>query len=311
MSQEKTSGAKLQKEDLITLDASRANWLMNEVIRYEHDRALVKRDVAVLASHMVQGTFMPEQVTLIVCVLDGETYRMNGQHTSSAVLLCEEQEFPVSFDGVRLHTYVAETMEDMRQLYARLDRGRSRTNAQVVTSLLGGVDGIGDLSPKITKLLPDGLAFWLHENATERNMYAGERAALDVLGEYRPLAEQIGAFLKTLDPKTIHHGHMFRGSVVAALYATFEKDAEAAQTFWNSVARGVGYDSENAPASRLNALLRNTIISGGHISRGQKIAVGAEQLYRSCLLAWNKHREGEEMGQYMRPAAYKYRHKVQ
>ena len=309
MSKEQT-GARLQKKKLVKLNSNRANWLLNEITRYDQDRPLRKSDVVSLAAHMIEGTFMPEEVTLTVCEFDGKTYRMNGQHTANAVLLCEKQDKPVSFNNVRLHTYVADTMEDMRQLYARLDRGRSRTNAQVIVSLLGGVEGVGNLSPKITNLLPNGLAFWQYENSHERQLYAGERAALDVLGDYRELAEQVGAFLSKLNASRNHHGHMFRAPVVAALYGTFEKDAKAAQTFWDSVARGIGYDTEEAPEARLHALLRNTVVGGGRDYRGTRANVPSEAMYRSCLHAWNKFRAGENMDMYMRPTVYKSRYKL-
>jgi hypothetical protein len=211
----------------------------------------------------------------------------------------DNQDFTLS--GVTLLTFTVENEVEMRQLYARIDRGAGRTNRDVVISMLAGTSEFTGVNDQVLKLLPLGLAFARFEDSQTRKLYAGESAALDVLGEYLTLSKTIADFMSGLDRKTLHHGHMFRGPVAAALYATFAVDADDALRFWQSVATGVGFESEAEPASRLRQLLRNINIGGGMLQRGSKGILGAEDLYRACLHAWNRFRSHGEFKVALRP----------
>ena len=115
------------------------------------------------------------------------------------------------------------------------------------------------------------------------------------------LSKQVTAFLGELNSSALHHGHMFRGPVVAALYATFAVDHEDAVRFWQAVATGVGFENESEPAARLRQMLKNVIIGGSMTLKGSKNLIGSENVYRACLHAWNRYREGGNFGQALKP----------
>ena len=250
---------------------------------------------------MLQGQFMPDITILAVGKLGDTTYRLNGQHTAKAVLDLAETRPNFAIPDVTLLTYSVDTEEDLRQLYARFDRGAARTNKDVTKSILSGTPEFSGVREHTLKLLPIGLAFRRHQDAGKRQLYSGEMAANDVQGEFLDLSQKIAAFLDTFETKAIHQGHMFRSPVVAALYATFEIDADAANRFWYMVATGLDIPTLSDPAGRLRQLLRSVNLAGGVKIRGAKSLVGSEYLYRACLQAWNRFRDGKDFGQVLRP----------
>jgi hypothetical protein len=88
------------------------------------------------------------------------------------------------------------------------------------------------------------------------------------------------------------------------MFATFAVDSDDADHFWHSVATGVGFESEDEPASRLRQMLKNANLSGGMQQRGSKGMLGAEDMYRGCLHAWNRYRKGGDFKTVLRPTAY-------
>ncbi len=300
-----------KEQTKVTLDAAKARWLLQDLKQFVADRPMTKSHVAYLASEMQQGRFLPEMTTIVVCQLGNDTYRLNGQHTASAVLKVAEENEKFAVPNVSLVTYCAKSEEELRQLYARIDRGASRTNGQVANSLLVGTEKLGGLSRKVLGLLPVGLSIWQFESSEDRKVYGGESAANDVQGEFIELSQRIGAFMDELIPRSGHHDHMFRGPVIAALYATFSVDAEDALVFWKAVATGVGFESENEPAARLRQMLQNLHVHGGQAvrtnSQKKKPSVGQEPMYRACVHAWNRYRQNGTFEQGLRPNVLKSR----
>ena len=300
-----------KKQTKINLNAQKAHWLLNEIESFGADRPLSKPHVAKLVSEMQQGHFMPEITTIMVANLNGATYRLNGQHTATAVLEMNKKNKSFSLPGVTMIDYTVSDESELRKLYARIDRGAARTNRDVTFSFLAGTEEFKGVSKRVLKLLPIGLAFMKFEDSNSRKLYAGETAALDVLGKHLDLSQHIAVFMGALDYKVIHHGHMFRGPVVAALYATFSVDKVDAERFWKAVATGVGFESENEPAARLRQTLKNANLGGGVLQSGPKARIGQEDMYRVCLHAWNRYRNDGSFRATLRPTVLKSRPMVQ
>ena len=55
------------------------------------------------------------------------------------------------------------------------------------------------------------------------------------------------------------------------------------------------------PAARLRQMLKNVIIGGSMTLKGSKNLIGSENVYRACLHAWNRYREGGNFGQALKP----------
>jgi hypothetical protein len=291
----------------ITLNAKSANWLLNEVTAFVADRQISQSHVAKLVAEMQEGHFLPEVCTLAVAKLGDKTYRLNGQHTATAVLKAVESDENFEIKDLILLTYQVKSDKELRELYARIDRGASRSTAQVTASILTGTSEFEGVNQRILNLLPIGLSIWQHEHRVQRSLHSGENAANDVQGRYLSLSQTVSSLMGDFSYQAKHHGHVFRGPVVAAMYATFDKDSEDAAKFWRAVATGVGFQNESEPAARLRQTLQHSTISGGNIRKGDKAVYGSEDLFRVCLGAWNRFRDGASFGMALQPTKFKSR----
>lgn len=297
------------EKKIITLNVSRAKWLLEDVKPFLADRPLSRSHVAKLTAEMLKGRFMPETTTIMVADLRGTLYRLNGQHTATAVLKCLESNPGFSIPGVTLLTYSVSDETTLRQIYARVDRGAARSNGNVAVSILAGVGEFADATKSTLKLLASGLAMFRYEDTNKRNIYSGESSAEDVHGSYLAVSKLVVDFLNGLQ-QTKQHTYVFRAPVVAALYATFAVDADDARLFWKAVATGIGLQSESEPAARLNRTLISCSLLGGHEVRGQKTKIGSEEMYRACLHAWNRFRSNDDIHAPLRPTLLKKRPEV-
>ncbi len=295
-------GLRLAETKIVTLNRDFATWMLNEVETFVADRPLRNKWVAYLAEQMERRSYLPEQVTLVVCKLGERLVRMNGQHTSWAILEFDEAE-AMSFD-VNFMTYEADTEEDMRRLYASIDRGASRSQANVVSSYLAGTEHFGALHSGQIQLLSGGFSYFKWESVHDRSKHGGDDIAVLLSTDYLELSLRVADLVKGWVKN--EHKHMKRVAVVGAIYATMAKSPKAALEFWARVADGLGMTSNKDPQYQLREfLVSSTVCAQPGVSAGKRF-VSAEDVYRVCVTAWNIHRSGKE-AQYFKPSAYKER----
>lgn len=290
-------GSQLKKtaDEIVDLTENRAEWLLGntkEVHEFAGDRPLKEKHVDYLVGAMRRGTFRPELVTIVVCEHDGKLYRMNGQHTAWARIYLERKRWPCK---VRMLTYRAATEEDMRRLYASIDRSSPRSKGQVVGSYLKGSPGFEKVSDPVLRHLSQGFALWKWEASHERNANDGDAVAFHLKTGYYDLTMKVAAFLGELSQGS--HKHLLRAPVVAAMYATFEKAPQIAREFWMAVANGVGVDTASDARLRLRDKLMQTSVGLGGGASSAKAKMTQEEMFRICLRAWNRHREGKPVNQ--------------
>lgn len=254
--------------------------------------------VKALATTMQRGTFRHEWVQLIVCKCNepcadlqgaersaGTLWRMNGQHTCHARLqLPDDYKCPV-----RLLKYVAKTAYDMRILYASIDRIACRGTRDVYKSYLAGEPSLSGYSVAILRSVPGGLRHFLFGLSSGRNgrSYDSDEVVYLLLTDYLELTQCVMGFLREQEHREAQW--MLRAGVIAAMYATFERDTKAAHSFWTAVASGVGIQSTSDPRLKLRSFMESTSAYGRD---GGKTGVDRETYYRISLLAWNAWREG-------------------
>lgn len=264
----------------------------------EVDRTLRDAHVTYLLGAMQRGTFHPEWVQIITCVLDeknggnakGTEYRMNGQHTAWARIYMDEGwECPV-----RWMVYRAATLADMRRLYASIDRGAARNFGNVINSYLAGTNQFKGIGQDRLKRLVSGYSFW-KLGSTARNAASKlvpDDIAYLIQTEDTELTGIVASFSTTF--KTQAHKAMFmRSPVIAALYETFGALKLKGVEFWEPVRDGTGLSSKNDPRLRL----RNLLMTSGVEERvgSRKRNVDPEEMYRICVHAWNAWRRGDEL----------------
>jgi len=281
-------GLKIKKRRKLNFTREEATKLL-ELDEFVGDRALKQNHVDNLVRAMLRGTFHPEWVTLIICSLNGNTYRMNGQHTSWARL-----EMPPNWKcEVELIEYEAVSEEDVRTLYSSIDRSSPRTRANVMDSYLAGTEEFKSVKAQTLRVVPAGLTLWFWSGAQERRRHDADDVAYLLKTDHYDLTIKVCAFLDRLSPR--EHRHIFRSPVVAALYATFNKAPQIATDFWNPVADGTGIEKKGDPRLKLRNILMQTAVESGGGARSNKQSVSQELMYRMCIAAWNASREGRSL----------------
>lgn len=281
-------GLKMMKRSAIELNHDFATWLL-ELPEFDPDRPLDNGHVVQLKQAMDRGTFLPEQVLIVTCTLNNVEYRMNGQHTSWARL-----EMPAGYRCPVQHLrYKAETENDMRRLYASIDRMKPRTTGNVIVSYLYGTPEWEGTSKAVLRKLSEGLAFWKWEGGHARQMHDADDRAMLLMTDNYDLARKVGAFLDSSSGSSSRHVH--RRPVVAAMFATFSKAAAPSIEFWSAVRDGIGFAEKQDP----RLVLRNGLVSSAiGLGRGvsdEKKSVCSEEMYRWCAQSWNAWRNKQSL----------------
>lgn len=258
------------------------------------DRNRSDDHVIYLARAMQSGGFLWEQVNLVLCHLEGNSKptRLNGQHTAWARLVAEEQGLdPKTRCPVQLLQYQAETVEDMRRLYASLDRGRPRSTNVVINSYLAGTEDFPDTAKPILRLLSQGLGSWLWPEAHIRKLHGGDDRAYLLLKDHHKVALAVAGFLKGAAPRD--QMHLTRAPVVAAMFETFNKAPQIAYEFWRDVRDGLGINDKEDPRRTLRDWLMTNNLSKSRSNGDIKVVI-SEAMYRACIYRWNDYRSNKK-----------------
>ncbi|MFA5767054.1 MAG: hypothetical protein WC919_03975 [Candidatus Paceibacterota bacterium] len=255
------------------------------------ERSIKTQHVADLQKQMSRGLFRPEFVTVSTayCQEDKQTYRLNGQHCCWAVF-----NLPSNFNPeykINLIHYKCKTIDDVRILYSIIDRNLPRSTTTVVNSILFGRPGYEKYDQKVLNLVVAGFSTWKWESYKERTKFDIDAKCHIMDTEYHQLTHQIMDFYHEYGQ---NRRHIRRASVAAAMFETFQKCAADAERFWESVVTGVGFESRKDPRLKLKEYLDQNWVCMRGGSDTSKKAVGQEEMYRKCIKAWNKFRNGEE-----------------
>lgn len=258
---------------------------------YPFERHLKDNHVIFIAQQMKKGMFRPEITKLAscFCVETDKEYRINGQHTTWARLEVSEEEYEP--ETVECLKYEAQTLNDVRILYATFDRGSPRTKANVIGSYLTGTDQFGDASPTLIRSLAEGFSFWRWEMSHERAKHYGDDVAFLLQTEYKDLTDKVLAFCEE-QPKLLSVSFMRRAAVVAAMFETFSVVYKASEEFWYAIKVGAELSADD-PRLRLRTVLMTCNTSKSHVVTNEKKVLSAETLYRNCISSFNYWRSGE------------------
>ena len=249
---------------------------------YDRERKVRRRHVNYLVAAMERGTFRPEQVQLMSCEFDGDTYGVNGQQCGRARVNA------ASCPGgpVAVLRYRAKTVEGLRKLYASVDRGAPRIRSHVVASYLGDEF---DLTTPQQQLLASSVLQLVGGRATDCEM-DGDELATTMLGPLNDICHATARLIPELI--TPESRHMKRAAVIGAVLATMQVDQGDAELFWRSVSTGLGFDRMSDPRVRLrNWLLETSILGNAQTKRH----ASREDMYRVCLPLWNAWRQNESI----------------
>ena len=215
-----------------------------------------------------------------IAKVDDKEYRVNGNH-SSTTLSDFEGQFP---EGLKVHidTYKVDSPAGLGQLFQQIDwRRGARGRTDVSGAYQGLYTDLADVFRGVAKLAVEGVA-WYDKNVEGLPAPKGD----DI---YTPFGKTgLHGFIRWVgEVFSIKTPELRRNTIVAAMYATFDKNEVEARKFWNEVARGGVEFEDNHPTTVLDAFFKSIV------EDKKKIDLKPGNFYQASIYAWNASREGK------------------
>ncbi len=217
--------------------------------------------------------------------LDGEKLRGNGQHSSKMLDDLSSGEWQDKVNGMQVivDEYTCDSTDDLPELFAQFDPMDSvRSDLDLCRSHAGIHDDLKAVAGSNLVSCVNGIASIQHE------FYSADGTDRSTAEQRARLIHNNRDFIKWCSP-LIGVRHLRLIGVVAAFYACFSKDEQAADTFWCHVYRESHPDPES-PSRVLARFLRDSI--GGNDLKNRKWSPRA--MYCKSIQAWNAYREGRK-----------------
>lgn len=256
---------------------------------FEGEREVSENHVQTLCDAMREGVFLSDSVTMATATLNGKEYKINGQHTSWAVIYMQKIKPGFSLN-VREIRYEVDSDEQLRLLYSSFDVNKPRSSGHLTQVNLAGTAELSGFSTNIKSRVISGFKFW------KWGAMKGKRAASS-----RQTPAQIAAVIRegylplfaTVCEQFAKHGadyNLLRGPAVAAMFETIHKSKAKAIEFWDVVATGLGLEDKSDPRYVLREWLQRNSLKDNRVR--QKASATPETMYRCCIQAWNHWRAG-------------------
>ena len=240
---------------------------------WKGERPLRQERVEMLTGKINDGLF--HSPTWAVAKLNGQTYRMNGQHSSVALASCEK--LPTSLNASILE-FEVDSEQELANLFGQFDTPESVRRMREVINAHAAVDDILDSCPINTlQIILSGIA--QTDSQLQSTGSSHQRAAL--MHSHRPFIE----FAKKYGKRK----HVMYMAVIAAMYLTWKSDKQHADLFWNLVA------SEEHPDSNNPTRVLARFLTGEIVGRTRRMGMRWDRraVMVKCIHAWNAYWRGQ------------------
>jgi hypothetical protein len=247
------------------------------------ERVLDEKRIDYLRGQVVAGLATPFN-WVIAERPDGTRVRMNGNHSSN-MLSKLDGDMPAGLTAV-ISVYKVEDRDGEVALFRQFDSRRSsRTIADIAGAFQGVIPELRSVPRVAAKKAIEGIA-WHIKN---------------IVGA--PVAKGDDVYTLFHDPIYVEYivwvGHMLsdktrelqKAPVLAAIYATYDRDPEEAKMWWHQVARGGEEFADKAPSTVLDKWLQEERAPKPR----RKAMLSDANFYQGCVFAWNAHRDGKEI----------------
>lgn len=214
---------------------------------------------------------------------DGTAFRVNGKHSSN--ILASLEPFPLDCRA-NIDEYACEDMNDVVALYDTFDpgfSGRSQGNVNqsvLCISAMNGKVGLRDFSCCQAGIM---VAKYGHASTGIKRISPADRARATAA------ESDFLMFFSNLVTGVDATKMLRRSSVASAMFQTWTKDRNDAQTFWTAVRDET--DQVGSPTRILAKYLsRTVIIHSGKPEAKKDVDLSSSMEYK-CLLAWNAWRK--------------------
>jgi hypothetical protein len=225
-------------------------------------------------------------------MLDGQGYRVNGQHSST--LLADNPDLITDGMVAVISTYHCDTVQDLADLYARFDNNKSsRSTGDINWSYAASVGGnIADVPKAVINVCVTAICYdrWgiSGYQAIDREKRAA--IAMDSEGSFILFTHRLKESVTDREWRCLR-----RAPVVWAILSTWRKNRKDAMKFWQLVATGSGPDNKSADRTLSRHLDQTAVAYGGGVRNDARKVGGIELpevMYARCIHAWNAWRKG-------------------
>jgi len=219
----------------------------------------------------------------VTAQLDGETRRVNGQHSSTMLeRRIVKEKFPKDLKVHREH-FEVDDGNGLALLFRQFDDRASGRSPLDISGVYQGLHPeLLDINRKIAKLGIDGYV-WYQRQVEKVPMPIGDDAygLFSDTGLY-PLLHWINGLFAVKSEEMKHQ------PVVAAIVGTYMTNEAAAKDFWQEVVNLPNGDDDPSPQSVLTNWL--LAMQAKKIDRPEKAHV-----YQGCIYAWNAFRDNKSI----------------
>jgi hypothetical protein len=252
-----------------------------------YDRPLSERRMMLYERIVRADDFRSCTWASAVCKETGETYRVNGKHTSR--LFCSLEPFPLDL-FVTVERWSVDTLQEVAKLYASFDAGiASRNSHDINTSFAKSTPELASVSVKIINVCVTGISIAKINPQNYSHIPMAERA--EMMLDYIEWINWVAKILHNVSSAK----PLLRGGVAGAMLLSWEKSKKSATEFWEHV-RDEDSPSNRAPDRQLAKWLVRTSVDNGRGAKHQVTATAREFFVRS-IHAWNAWRDGNELQQ--------------
>jgi len=258
---------------------------------FEYERPYNKKRMEDLKKKIEEGKAILFNWSCAYVVSDDELYRVNGQHSSHAILNIDK--FPRGLKAV-ITEYACDTKDDLADLFAQFDpRSSSRTPADNIRAAQAARPKLQCLKPTIVNTIATGILIAGRNGKETRFSQADQKVAVvrDNEGFIEFFADIYTGGDKIADAK-----HLYKAAVAAVMYKTWCKDKVAADEFWTDVRDGVELKKSDPAYVACNYLLTANLSRIG--GSGKKVT--AFEIYCRLIRAWNAFRKGDKITRLLR-----------
>jgi len=210
--------------------------------------------------------------------LDGERYRVNGQHSSN-MLLKTEHAIPPDMQAL-ITEWRVKTENDLADLYCIFDHQKvTRSRIDMAGAHKATHEELATVASTVCNKITSGLAYALFDTKVPKGFSVEDRMAL--IHVYTDFVAWADEFMGRTWLK--------RMPIIAAMYTTYSSDAAEALKFWRLV-RDEAATLKGHSTRMLADFLRDyTPKLGG---RGHSRQLEPRAFYVKSLHAWNAYRQG-------------------
>jgi hypothetical protein len=245
---------------------------------HKGERPLRQQHVDWLSGKIEAGLFHPPRWAK--AKLKGKTYRVNGQHSSTALAQANGH-FPKGLE-VLIDEFECDTDDDVADLFAQFDpAGSVRTPTEVLMAGARQHAELANLSAAAVKHAVQAIVSLMQHTGDASGRVPVE-AKRGIVSDNIPFILWTTQFTGASRMRT--------SGVLPALAATYKKNPDAATEFWKMV-REESHPQVDHPTRKLGRFLA-LIVNGQEFNKKKGKPWTPRAVFVKCIHAWNAYRKG-------------------